>query len=210
MWGIEVTGGWAVVAALVLLPGLLAALIRDGLSETKAATARQLFISAMIFDFVIYIALLGLSPLGVTAYPSGHPFSIMTVVAAFLLAVAIGVVAGVCSSRGVWQRLFFRWGWTKKGPTNTWMDAFQLAERRGAWAYVHLKDGRRILGLPKYYSTDSSNPELFLMAGLEGDEPVEFYAGEGANPVRVQGPGVLITPNAEISLVCFLDGLASQ
>jgi len=206
MWNLQLSGAWTVLAALVLLPGIIAALIRDALVETETRSVQRTFVNAAIFDVGIYVWLLVFSPLGLTSYPSSEPFNIMTAVAAFILAVVFGVVTGAGSSQGIWQRILFKLGWTKKGPKNTWVDGFQRAEEAGAWAYVYLKDGRRVLGVPKYYSANGDRTSVFLVRGAEGKEPVTIYDKDGQNPIPQNGPGVLITPAAEITLLAFLDG----
>ncbi len=206
MWNLEITGAGAVLAALVLLPGIFAVLIRDTLVETETRSVQRMFVNAAIFDVLIYVCLLALSPLGLTSYPSSEPFNIMTVVVAFILAVVLGGVAGAGSSQGIWQRILFKLSLTKKGPKNTWVDGFQRAEEAEAWAYVYLKDGRRVLGVPKYYSANGDRTSVFLVRGAEGKEPVLIYDKDGLNPIPQNGPGVLITPAAEITLLAFLDG----
>ena len=206
MWNLQLSGAGAILAALVLLPGILASYIRDALVETKTRSVQRTFVNAAIFDVVIYVCLLVFSPLGLTSYPSNKPFNIMTVVVALILAVVLGVAAGAASSRGTWQRILFKLGLTKKGPKNTWVDGFQRAEETGAWAYVYLKDGRRVFGVAKYYSSNRDRTSLFLARGAEGKQPVMIYDKDGQNPIPQNGPGVLITPAAEIILVAFLDG----
>jgi len=206
MWNLEISGAGAVLAALVLLPGIFAVLIRDMLVETETRSVQRTFVNAAIFDVLIYVCLLALSPLGLTSYPSSEPFNIMTVVVAFILAVGFGVVSGAGSSQGIWQRILFKLGWTKKGPKNTWVDGFQQAEEAEAWAYVYLKDGRRVFGVPKYCSADGDRTSVFLVRGTKGKEPVTIYDKDGQNPIQLNGPGVLITPAAEITLLAFLDG----
>ena len=206
-WGLELSGVWAVLAGLVLLPGVVAVLIRDSLVETEPRGIQHLFVNAAIFDVGIYLCLLVFSPLGLTPYPVASPFNIMTAVAAFLFAVFLGAVSGIGSSRGVWQRILFSLKWTKKGPKNAWVDGFQGAEEAGAWAYVHLKDGRKVLGMPKYYSANGEKAAVYLIRGPKNKEPVKIYDQQGKNPIPQPGPGVLITPAAEITLISFLDPL---
>lgn len=206
MWNLQFSGASAVLATLVLLPGIIASLIRDALVETETRSVQRTFVNAAIFDVVIYVCLLAFSPLGLTSYPSNQPFNIMTAVVAFVLAVVFGVVAGAGSSQGIWQQILFKFGWTKKGPKNTWVDGFQLAEEAEAWAYVYLRDGRRVFGVPKYCSSNRDRTSVFLVRGVEGNEPVTIYDRHGQNPIPQNGPGVLITPAAEITLIAFLDG----
>jgi len=206
MWNLQLSGADAFLAMLVLLPGVISALIRDALVETETRSVQRTFVNAAIFDVMIYVCLLVFSPLGLTPYPSSKPFNIVTVAVAFILAVALGVVAGAASSQGIWQRILFKLGLTKKGPKNTWVDDFQQAEEAEAWAYVYLRDGRRVFGVPKYCSSNGDRTSVFLARGAEGNEPVLIYDKDGRNPIPQNGPGVLITPAAGITLIAFLDG----
>ena len=70
---------------------------------------------------------------------------------------------------------------------------------------MHLKDGRRVMGMPEFYSGDSEKTTIFLVRGLKNGEPVKIYDEHGKNPLPQPGPGVLITPAAEVPLVVFLD-----
>lgn len=205
MWDLQVSGDLAVLIGLALLPGAIAVLIRNRLGAVKNLGSWLFMIHAAVFDIPIFLALLAMRGWGLTPIPTGGDFNWVTLVAAGMLAVFLGVVTGRWAAQGTLQRILFKFGWTKKGVTNAWVDAFQYAEQEGAWAYVHLKDGRRVLGAPKYYSSDSELTTVFLSRGLKKNEPVLIYDQEGLNAIPQPGSGVLITPAAEITLVSFLD-----
>ncbi len=205
MWDFQLSGGLALLAGLALLPGAIAILIRNRLGGIADLDRWLFVVHAAVFDAAIFVALLFMRPLGLTPLPIRTEFNWLTLVAAGLLALFFGLVTGIWATRGTWQKILYRLGWTKKGKRTAWVDGFQLAEREGAWAYVHLKDGRRVLGAPKFYSDEGEKTTIFLVRGSKNGEPVRIYDKDGKNPVPQNGPGVLITPAAEVPLVSFLD-----
>ncbi len=206
MWDLQLSGTAAILAGLALLPGLIAVLIRDALLETGERDVKRLLVSAAVYDAVIFCALLALQPLGMTPFPIKTSFNPMTIPVAVALALLLGALTGAAWLRKLWQALLFRSRWSKKGTVNTWVDAFQHAEEAGAWALVHLKDGRRIMGVPKYYSASGTQTSIYLVRGPIGGEPVTIYAAGSMVKSAHDGPGILITPSAEVALVEFLDG----
>jgi hypothetical protein len=205
MWDLQLSGDTALLVGIVLLPGAIAVFVRNYLGKAKELGAWLFMIHAAVFDIPIFIALLAMRPWGLTPIPTGGDFNWMTLVAAGMLAVFLGAVTGRWAAQGTWQEVLFKLGWTKKGKLNAWVDGFQCAEKEGAWAYVHLRDGRRLLGAPKYFSSDSESTTVFLVRGPTNGEPVQIFDKDGQNPIPQTGPGVLITPAAKITLVSFLD-----
>lgn len=205
MWDLRLSGDIALLVGIALLPGAIAVLVRNRLGGVKELGAWLFMIDAAVFDIPIFLALLAMRPWGLTPISAGGDFKWVTLVAAGMLAVFFGVVTGRWSAQGTWQKILFKLGWTKKGVLNAWVDAFQYAEKEDAWAYVHLRDGRRLLGAPKYYSADGESTTVFLVRGPTSGEPVQIFDKNGQNPIPQTGSGVLITPAAEITLVSFLD-----
>lgn len=194
------------LVGLALLPGVIAVLVRDGFAETSNRGAKRLLILAAVYDVPIFLGLLCLHPLGITAYPNGQPFNWFTLVAAIMLAIALGALTGSLWWRKTWQSILFHAGLSRKGIANTWVDSFQDAEKNEAWALVHLKDGRRVFGVPRYYSSSADKPSLYLTRGALQGEPVTIYDASGKRMAEHDGPGVLIGPAAEITLVEFVAG----
>jgi len=205
MWDLQLSGDIALLVGIALLPGAIAVLVRNRLGGVKELGAWLFMIHAAVFDIPVFLALLAMRPWGLTPISTGGDFKWVTLVAAGMLAVFFGAVTGRWAAQGTWQKILFKLGWTKKGKLNAWVDAFQYAEKEDAWAYVYLRDGRRLLGAPKYYSSDSESTTVFLVRGPTSGEPVQIFDKNGQNPIPQTGSGVLITPAAEITLVSFLD-----
>jgi len=205
MWELQLSEGLALIVGVLLLPGAIAILIRNRIGGVGRLDKWLFLIHAAVFDVGIFLFLLVLKPLGLTPLPTDSDFNWITLVAAGLTAVFFGIVTGIWAARGTWQRILNRLGVSKRTKSNAWVDAFQLAEKEGAWAYVHLGDGRRVLGAPKFYSGDGESTTVFLVRSPKTGEPVKIYDKSGKNPVKQPGLGVLITPAAQIPLVSFLD-----
>lgn len=206
---LQVSGDIAVLIGLLLLPGIGAVLVRDALAETSGRDVKKTMVYAAIYDVIIYCGLLALSFAGLTPYPTDQPFEPLTIAAAAALAVVLGTITGSLWWRKSWQGFAFRHGLSKKGIANTWVDAFQAAEEEESWVLVHLKDGRMLLGVPKYYSSSGKDASVYLTCGAVNHEPVTIYSANQP-PIQHKGPGVVITPAAGITLVEFLAGEPPQ
>ena len=103
-----------------------------------------------------------------------------------------------------------RLGFTSKTWRSAWVDAFRDAA--GKWVCVYLKDGTRILGWVKYHSSSANEPTVYIARGPEssGYAPVQYLAPGATEPVLINGPGILVAPDAGISHLAFLDSKASH
>jgi hypothetical protein len=209
------SGDAVLLALILLLPGLLALRIRDAITETKTREFKESLLCGAMYVVVVYGILVALSfakRLGLTPMPIGKGivFNPWTVLAVFLIACLIGLVAGIVDEKRLIQKAAIRIGLSSKGWRNSWVDAFRDSKR--CWACVYLKDGTRIQGWSLYQSASSELPTVFLARGDReyGGEPVYLWPPNVEKPIPIEGPGILITPAAEISLVAFLDGLSPQ
>lgn len=197
----------ALAILMLLLPGFLALRIRDGIAETRKRSANEAWLPALLFDLPIYLILLGIAKVktfGLTPTLSGKDFNPMTVLAALAIAVAVGVIVGVLDEKRIIRSFLVVTGISRKGWRNAWADSFRAA--RGCYANVRLKDGTELYGWPKFYSAGPESCMIFLARrGPQRDQVSIRQPGEKAKEFEIEGPGVLITPEAEITFVEFVD-----
>lgn len=79
--------------------------------------------------------------------------------------------------------------------SSIWNDTFQ--DVKSTYVLVGLKDGRGVLGFLRYYSDDWEDASLFLEDAVWVDEDGE--------KLSIDGPGILLTKEAGIAFVSFLN-----
>jgi len=198
---------------VALLPGFVAAKVRDWVTERSisGATGSDV-VRALIYwipiIFVLWAFSKTLAP-ALTPLPFGEEFEPSTILAALIIAVPIGLLAGVLGETRVAQRIAFRYGISRKSWKTPWASAFWDAENeleRPCWAMVWLKDGTRFLGFVRYYSDSGENPTIYLARQEKYDQGVSMYHPGSDVAVDIPGIGVLIPPSAQITHVDFLPG----
>jgi hypothetical protein len=118
-----------------------------------------------------------------------------------LLALGVGAVAlaslyAANINRDWLLTLLRKWNFTERtARSSIWNDAFQDIQQ--SYVNVGLEDGRNVVGYLRYYSDDWQDASLFL-------EDAAWVEAEG-NQLPIRGPGVLLTKDAGIVFVSFLD-----
>jgi small nuclear ribonucleoprotein (snRNP)-like protein len=103
-----------------------------------------------------------------------------------------------------WARLLRKINLTERTSRNSiWNDTFQDVHQTvdpalGSIVQVELKDGRSVMGVVRYYSDTADECSVFL-------RDAQWVNPENQSVVKVDGPGILLTRNAEITSVSFLD-----
>jgi hypothetical protein len=114
-----------------------------------------------------------------------------------LLSAAVGfaMVAYVNLDGG---RIFRKLKLTERTSRDSiWNDVFQDV---GAIAQVELKDGRSVIGVVDYYSDSAADASVFLKKAswvIENED--------GSATIPIEGPGILLTKEAQIVSISFLD-----
>lgn len=181
---------------LVLFPGFLTSIVKNGLIITKEKTGIDKIIEALAFNLLNYVIYrIGIYFLSLLELYTNITFDII-----FILGIAVsnGIVIAVILDKG-WLYKFLR----EKikvthltGRLAVWNDIF--SDYRGKWILIHLIDGRKIIGWPKYYSEEPNKKEIFLADAAWMKDNGEF--------IDVEGPGILITGNRTIELIEILEG----
>jgi hypothetical protein len=179
---------------LILFPGFLSLLVKNGLITTKEKTGVDKIVEALAFNllnYVIYkIDIYFLSLFGLCTTPTFNVIFIL------IIAISNGIIIAVILDKG-WLYKFL----SEKikitnltGRLTVWNDIF--SDYRGKWILIHLIDGRKIIGWPKYYSEEPNNKEIFLADAAWMKDNGEF--------IDVEGSGILITGNRTIELIEIL------
>ncbi len=199
---------------LILLPGFTAAYIVQLLATRAKQTDLEKIIEALLFSFLIYVSY-GLirhngMPVGIIHTASGDTFQFHRINLVWLTGLSFFFALLMILYVNKDGASFFRWvRLTERTSRNSiWNDTFQDVQQvvdpqAGSIVEVELGDGRRIMGAVKFYSDTAEECSVFLQsaAWISEDEQAEI-------PIR--GPGILLTSNAKIISVSFLDPPAQQ
>lgn len=194
---------------LILLPGFAAAYIVQLLATRAKQTDLEKVIEALLFSFLIYVSygLIRRSALPVTIVQTAngdalqfHRIDLIWLTGlSFFFAFLMILYVNQDGAR------FFRWvRLTERTSRNSiWNDTFQdvhqlVDPEAGSIVEVELGDGRRVMGVIKFYSDTVDECSIFLQSAAWIDE------NEGTE-IPVCGPGILLTGNAKIVSVSFLD-----
>ncbi|MFZ1890302.1 MAG: DUF6338 family protein [Candidatus Binataceae bacterium] len=195
----------ALTVLIFLLPGFLSERLADALTIRPQRSAAMEVVEALIFSLLVYLLysivgfVVGLPPIvslvgaigTITASGQSIWGVAVLVIGALVLAAAQAIVVNY-----EWFDWFaYNTGLTKRLTTwSVWLDTFGTF--RGVWIRVHLENGDRIVGWPRFYSENTAEPELFL-----ADSYIEGTNGAVTN---VDGPGILLTPTAKIAMIELL------
>jgi hypothetical protein len=197
---------WLVL--LLLLPGILAMKLHDVLTGRTRRELKDSLVSAAMYVLVVYgiVFLVSLAePLGLTPIPMGVDFNPWTIACVLGVATLVGWLAGLADNRRWLLEAAKRVGGSGRGWRGAWLDSLLLRGRK-KWVCVYLKDGTRILGWAKHFASLEEENTLFIAAGEHGNEPVQLWLTGRDAAFPVPGPGVLLAPAAEVSLLVFLEG----
>jgi hypothetical protein len=180
---------------LLLFPGFLTLLIKNGLCTTKDKKDIDKIIEALAYNLLNYtvyrIYIFLLSQLGISNN------ILIETITIFIISLSTGILIAFVINKGwVYTLLREKIKITNfTGRVSVWNDIF--LDFRGKWLLVHLQDGRKLIGWPDYYSEDTKEKELFLSDAA--------WMDEDGSKVNITGPGIYINGNKVIELIEILD-----
>jgi hypothetical protein len=187
---------------LILLPGFAAAYFVQLIAIRAKQSDLDKVIEALLFSFLIYVSdsLIhrGQAPIAISHNAQGdaidfHPGNLLWLA-------GLALFFGLAMTAYVWRRLKL----TERTSRNSiWNDAFQDVRQTvdpslGTFVQVELKDGRSIMGVVSFYSDIAMECSVFL-------QNARWINPEDGSIVKIDGPGILLTQNAEITSVSFLN-----
>ena len=192
---------------LLLLPGFSCAYLVQRLAVRPKQTELDKVIEALLFSFVLYLVVspffsysLPLSwqikPIaGIEQYSFQLNWPYLALLAA--LALATGVLYSANLNNDWLLRLLRKFRITQRTARNAiWNDAFQ--DIPSSYVLVQLSRVRSIVGYLRYYSDEPEDASLFL-------EDAAWIVDEEGTQSPIDGPGILLTKQAGIESVSFLN-----
>ena len=197
---------------LLLLPGFSCAYLVQRLAVRPKQTELDKAIEALLFSFFLYLATapffsysLPLSWQKKTAesteqYSFHLNWPYMAVLAA--LALALGILYSANLNHDWLLLLLRKLRITQRtARSSIWNDAFQ--DIPGTFVLVQLSDGRSLIGFVRYYSDEQDDASLFL-------EDAAWIVDQKGTQSPIDGPGILLTKQAGIESVSFLNSGRDQ
>jgi len=192
---------------LLLLPGYLILVIRDSLAEKKSRSRLDKIALILLYDIFVFGFYLGILKI----YPKLRPlilnikdesvdiigFSFTNIFIILSISLLFGVVFALFDNHNWYYKILNKLKITyKSGKYTVGNDVFY--EIRGCWIIVHLENGVRIFGWAEKYSVDPDPRYLFI-------KDARYLGAIKEKDVEIKGPGLLITPEAKIKYIEFLN-----
>jgi hypothetical protein len=197
---------------LLLLPGFSCAYLVQRLAVRPKQSELDKVIEALLFSFFLYLIaspFFGYSlPLswqkktaeGIEQYTFQLNWPYMASLAA--LALASGILYSANLNHDWVLRLLRKVSITQRTARNSiWNDAFQ--DIPGSFVLVQLSGDRAVIGYLRYYSDEQEDASLFL-------EDAAWIVDEEGTQNPIDGPGILLTKQAGIESVSFLNTEKNQ
>lgn len=192
---------------LLLLPGFSCAFLVQRLAVRPKQTELDKVIEALLFSFLLYLIaspFFGyslplrwrrISPDGVEQYVFQLNWQYLAVLAA--LALATGILYSANLNHDWLLRLLRKCRVTQRTARNSiWIDAFQ--DIPSSFVLVQLSGDRAVIGYLRYYSDEQDDASLFL-------EDAAWIIDDEGTQSPIDGPGILITKQAGIESISFLN-----
>src|SRR5664279_2705881 len=190
---------------LILLPGFAAAYFVQLLAVRAKQTDLEKVIEALLYSFLIYAFLRGAeAPFHLVHSAAGDEIQVQRLNLLLVAALTGGYALLMILYVNKDGARLFRWtGLTERTSRNSiWNDTFQDVQQTvdpsaGTIVQVEMEDGRSVMGVLHYYSDAADECSLFLRQAQ--------WVGEEDEVIPVDGPGVLLTQNAKITSISFLN-----
>ena len=196
---------------LLLLPGFICAFFVQLVAIRPKQTEFEKVVEALLFSAVLYLFIgpfFGISlPVHWTA-ENGHGaegFSFIFNAKYLFCLVGVGSLMSLAYGAGLNRDIFHatlrRLKLTEKtSRVSVWNDALQDIQSR--YLLVELGDQRTVVGYLRYYSDDVEQASLFLEDAA--------WLNEDGLQTPIEGPGILLTKDAGIVSISFLDPVVTD
>lgn len=190
----------------MLLPGFLCARIVQTLCVRPEQSEIDKVLESLLYSFLVYLCFLftfgQATPIKISEEVNKESKKVYSVevergpLAALIgFSAVLGILLSANKTRD-WSGRLFRWAKISQRTTRSsvWEDVFH---EQSCSVLVGLGDGRRIIGWATHYSDDPHEGSLFIKKAAWIDEEHKEHP--------INGPGILITSEAKIEYVEFLD-----
>jgi len=192
---------------LVLLPGFSCAYMVERLAVRRKQTELDKVIEALLFSLLLYLAtspFFGFSlPLtwqkrtngGADQFTISLNWPYLASMAA--LALFVGLMYSASLNHDWLLRILRKTQITRRtARSSIWNDAFQ--DIPSSYVLVQLSGDRTVIGYLRYYSDEPEDGSLFL-------EDAAWVVDKDGEQLPIDGPGILLTKQAGIESVSFLN-----
>jgi hypothetical protein len=148
---------------IFLLPGFLTSKVLDILVVRKERDVFDKFVQALVFTFA-NLALFVVARAIIECFTGAHfdrqALTVGNVILITSCSIGIGLACAYEIRNEVVLRFLRNHNFTKKTYNlSTWIDTFSVSQQ---FVVVHLEDGRRVYGWPKFYSDEPGERAIFL------------------------------------------------
>jgi hypothetical protein len=195
----------AIAVLVILLPGFLAASIKQRLAVNREQSELDKIIEALLYSFVTYVIFTALArtlPINFKVEVKGEirsysvePPDVWRLLLLLVIPIVLGVGMAYLTNADTLGRIF-RW---MRVSRRTWRDSIwtDVFYNFGEAVQVELADGRSVIGWLRYFSDTPDGASLFLERAA--------WVGPDLKPIEIKGPGILLTKETGIRSVAFLD-----
>ncbi len=207
----KVESAVSLVLFLYLLPGFLGGVVYEAVAEARSRTTFERLLIALVLTLLAtmtsnWVFSTPLFPSVRITPESSFDFVLSAfigrnLVLASAISTALGLLAAFVQNTGWLYAALRRLRITNRsGRIDVWHEIF--SKHREIWIQVRLRDGRRLVGWPEYYSEDSQRREVFLAEAIWFIPQVDGTY----RPPEIDGPGVYLTDWSAIEALELLDG----
>jgi hypothetical protein len=200
----------AITVLVILLPGFLAARIKQRLTVNREQSELDKIIEALLYSFLTYIIFTAIThtiPVALKTETKGEITRYFVegpdlgrLALLLLIPLFLGIGMSFLANNDLLGRLF-RWIRVSRRSwrDSIWSDVFH---NFGGAVQVELADGRSVMGWLKYFSDRPEDSSVFLERAAWVDSDLEL--------VYVAGPGIFLTKESGIRSVAFLDWIPEE
>jgi hypothetical protein len=194
----------AIAVLVILLPGFLAARIKQRLTVNREQSELDKIVEALLYSFVTYLIFAlttSTFPVALQVDMIGNTsrYSIETHIyqLIWLAVIALGLaIADSFAANNDYFGQLFRW---MRVSRRSWRDSIwsDVFHNFGQAVQVELADGRSVMGWLKYFSDRPEEASLFLERAAWIDSDL--------NVIQIDGPGIFLTKESGIRSIAFLN-----
>jgi hypothetical protein len=184
-----------------LLPGFTAAYLVQALTVRASKTDLEKVIEGFLFSFAIYVTFYlfhpTLSPAAMWGELSGnYPFHRLDLLSLLSITIVYALLMILFVNKDG-TILLRKMGLTERtSRSSLWNEVFQNG-KGSQIVQVELADGRSVQGFVDFYSDTVEESSVFLSNAR--------WVGEDGGVANISGPGILLTKEAKIISISFLD-----
>ena len=195
----------ALTIIIFLIPGLFSSLILNTLTIRQETSSFTWIIQSLIFSFFVYLLVLPFTDktpilLKETKVDNittiGFVFNISVLIPVGIICLVLPILLSYLIANDYHMNFFRKLRITNiTARPNVWFDVFSDLGQR--LVVVNFRDGKRVIGLPMYYSSNVKEQTLYLFKAA-------WLRSDGSHQ-KIEGHGLLIVRKEDIETIEFLN-----